>query len=165
MNNHTRRALTATGIGIIALGGAGVAVAPASAEKPAMLHISGDLEVAPGVHVLNIEAHGHRTESGQTSGTYVATVMDGRNRLPVQVKGPITCIYTKGDNGSLVYPIDATSPNLVPAGLEGAYAVQITVRKGKPDMVGVVGPMATSSFHGCAPGATPFMFDGMIGIE
>ncbi|WLP92402.1 hypothetical protein [Gordonia sp. NB41Y] len=165
MNIRIRRAVTAIGISVIAVGGAGVAVAPASAEKPAMLDISGDLAIAPGVHLLHIEAHGDRTKSGETSGTYVATVMDGRNRLPVQVKGPVTCIYTKGDTGSLIYPIDATSPDLVPAGLKGAYAVQITVRKGAPDMVGVVGPMATSSFHGCEPGTTPFTFDGKIGLD
>ncbi|AUH69366.1 hypothetical protein ACE11G_11025 [Gordonia sp. PS3] len=170
MNNRIVRTATVAGIGALSLLGAaaapGMAAAAPHMTDPAKLAIDGDLMIAPGVHLLNIEAQGARDMDGKTHGTYVATIMDGMHKTPFQVKGPVTCIWTHGDTASLVYPITETSPNIVPAQLSGAYAVKISVRKGSGMMneVGVMGPMATSSFHGCAPGATPNMFHGDVMI-
>ncbi|MGB6244995.1 hypothetical protein [Gordonia sp. (in: high G+C Gram-positive bacteria)] len=130
-----------------------------------MLMIDGDLTLAPGVHVLNISAHGHKDKHGKTHGSYVATVMDGKHKTPYQVKGPVTCIYTHGDTAALVYPITGTTPELVPPSARGKLAVKISVRKGKVDHVGVQGPMPTNDFHGCLPGATPNTFTGKITIR
>ncbi|GAC68672.1 hypothetical protein [Gordonia soli] len=143
--------------------GATVALtSPAGAAEPASLSIDGDLQIAPNVSVLGIDAVGTRTAAGVTSGTYVATVKLGGSSLPIQVKGPVTCIYTKGNTASLVYPITGSTPDILPAGARGALAVQITVRTGAADMVGVMGPMPTSSFRGCNPGPTPFPFSGDV---
>ncbi|WAC56205.1 hypothetical protein [Gordonia sp. SL306] len=145
-----------------------VSAAPMTAEKPAALVVSGDMAIAPGVHLLRIEAIGARTADGKTMGTYRATVLDGTNPTPIQVRGPITCLYTAGNTASLIYPITATTPDILPAAARGAAAVQITVRKGAsgaPSHVGIMGPMATSSFDGCRPAMTPFVFDGMIDIK
>ncbi|GAB91642.1 hypothetical protein [Gordonia rhizosphera] len=153
-------------------GGAMVAAAPAATASPTpppntqSLYVSGDMAIAPGVHLLNIKAMGMRTANGTTSGRYVATVLDGRNPTPIQVRGPITCLYTNGDTASLIYPITGTTPDVLPADLRGAAAVQITVRKGSSsNRVGVMGPMPTSSFQGCKPGMTPFGFDGVVSIN
>ncbi|MGB3706874.1 hypothetical protein [Gordonia sp. (in: high G+C Gram-positive bacteria)] len=169
MNNHTIRRPIAAAIGAIATMGTlatpGIASAvPEQYPMPASLSIAGDLLVAPGVHLLNIDASGMRDKHGKTAGTYVATVMNGSSKTPIQVKGPITCIYTHGDTASLVYPISATSPNLVPNALRDRYAVKISVRKGNVDHVGVQGPMPTDSFRNCLPGSTPFVFQGKITI-
>ncbi|EGD55576.1 hypothetical protein [Gordonia neofelifaecis] len=170
MNTRIARTTTVAGIGALsmlgAIAGPGIAdAAPPPTTEPAKLVIDGDLAIAPGVHVLNIEAQGTRDMHGKTAGTYVATVMDGMHKTPIQVKGPVTCIWTHGDSAALVYPITETSPNLVPAQLSGAYAVKISVRKGKMSHVGVDGPMATTAFHGCMPGPTPNMFVGDIDIS
>ncbi|MBM7366955.1 hypothetical protein [Gordonia hydrophobica] len=163
MNTRALRLFPAAAIlGAAVLGGAAV---PAHAATPAALTIAGDLEIAPGVHLLNIDAHGVTSRSGTTTGTYTATLMNGMSKVPFQVTGPVTCIDTRGDSAALVYPISKTAPNLVPAGLADAFAVKISVRKGDTDRVGVMGPAPTSSFHGCAPAATPFRFDGDIMIE
>ncbi|AZG48676.1 hypothetical protein [Gordonia insulae] len=167
---HTRLVLAAATV----LGAAALASTPAAVAAPMgptgvqALRISGDMEIAPGVHVLNIEAIGARGAGGQTMGRYEATVLDGRNPTPIHVRGPITCIYTQGGTASLVYPITGTTPEVLPAAARGAAAVQITVRKGvrgAPDHVGVMGPMATSAFKGCQPAMTPFVFDGEIDIR
>ncbi|WP_132993726.1 hypothetical protein [Gordonia zhaorongruii] len=161
MTTLTSRLLPAAGLAAVAvLGFTGVPAAAEPAAEPASLSIDGDLEIAPGVHVLNIDAQGTRTADGTTSGTYVATLMNGRSKVPFQIKGPVTCIDTRDDSASLVYPISGTSPQLVPGPLRNQLAVQISVRKGTPDRVGVMGPAPTSSFHGCAPAATPFAFQG-----
>ncbi|MDL9935772.1 hypothetical protein QSJ18_03345 [Gordonia sp. ABSL1-1] len=165
MNTTTpaRVAVAVTSLAVTSLAGTAiVAATPAPAATPAALSISGDMLIAPGVHLLNIEAKGLRTSSGMTTGTYVATVKNGSMALPIQVKGPVTCIYTDATTGSLIYPITGSTPDILPAGARGAYAVQVTVRTGNPDKVGLMGPMPTSSFHGCHPGATPYTFEGTI---
>ncbi|GAA4660952.1 hypothetical protein [Gordonia humi] len=162
MNRTIYRFLPVAVVGAAVVGA--VATPTADAAPPASLHIAGDLQIAPGVHVLDIEATGARDAHGTTTGTYTATLMNGRSKLPFQVKGPITCIWTHGDTASLVYPISGTVPNLVPAAAKNMAAVQITVRKGAVDRVGVMGPAPTGSFRGCAPAATPFRFDGDIAI-
>lgn len=162
MNKRAFRLLPAAGLAAAAVVAA--TVAPANAAEPASLSIDGDLEIAPGVHLLHIDAHGSTTKDGKTSGTYTATLMNGRSNVPFQIKGPVTCIDTRGDSAALVYPISATAPNLVPAPLKDVLAVQISVRKASTDRVGVMGPAPTSSFTGCAPAATPFRFDGDIAI-
>lgn len=162
MNNRAFRFLPAASLAAAAVVAA--TVSPAGAAEPASLTIEGDLEIAPGIHLLHIDAEG-TTKAGKTSGTYTATLMNGRSKVPFQIKGPVTCIDTRGDAASLVYPISATDPNLVPAPLKDMLAVQISVRKGSTDRVGVMGPAPTSSFKGCAPAATPFRFDGDIAIK
>lgn len=169
MNTRVIRRSTAAGIGALAMIGALAAPGITNAKPmhhpmPTKLSIVGDLVAAPGVHVLNIDAQGTRDMQGKTTGTYVATVMNGTSKTPIQVKGPITCIYTHGNTASLIYPISATNPNLVPASARDMYAVKISVRKGKVDHVGVQGPMPTNSFRNCLPGATPNMFQGKITI-
>ncbi|ALG85278.1 hypothetical protein [Gordonia phthalatica] len=163
MNHRALRLLPAAGLAAAAvLGGT---AAPAQAATPESLTIVGDLEIAPGIHLLNIDAHGTTDESGHTTGTYTATLMNGMSKVPFQIKGPVTCIDTDKDSAALVYPISNTNPNLVPAALKDAFAVKISVRKGTTDHVGVMGPAPTQSFHGCTPGATPFAFRGDITIE
>ncbi|MYR04901.1 hypothetical protein GTV32_00470 [Gordonia sp. SID5947] len=162
-----RRGLVATAAAI--LGATALVTAPAvsAADESAGLDVAGDMAIAPGIHVLKIEAHGARTANGQTTGSYLATVLDGMNPTPIQVRGPITCLYTAGDTASLIYPITGSNPDIIPAALRGAAAVQITVRKGSmgaPNHVGIMGPMPTSSFNGCRPEMTPFVFDGTIAI-
>lgn len=163
MNTRALRLLPAAGLAAAAVLGA--TAVPAQAATPAELSIAGDLEIAPGVHLLNIDAHGVTDTKGDTTGTYTATLMNGMSKVPFQIKGPVTCIDTREDSAALVYPISNTVPNLVPAGLKDAYAVKISVRKGGTDHVGVMGPAPTSSFHGCAPAATPFRFTGDIMIK
>ncbi|MFW0787273.1 hypothetical protein AAFP35_22480 [Gordonia sp. CPCC 206044] len=165
------RTVLATVTSVIAAGTL-IGVAPtAGAAPPARdvqsLRVHGDMEIAPGVHVLRIHAMAVRT-AGKTMGWYEATMLDGRNPTAITVRGPITCLYTRGGTASLVYPITGTTPEVLPPGARGAAAVQITVRegvRGGPDHVGVMGPMATSAFVGCNPGATPFVFDGQIAID
>lgn len=140
--------------------------APANAAETKSLTIEGELEIAD-LDVLAIKAEGVTDDTGKSTGTYEATLLagDDDNPLPFTVRGPITCIHTDGDTASLVYPISATDPNLIPAPLKDALAVQITVRKGEPSKVGVNGPAPTDSFSGCKPAATPFEFDGDIEIK
>ncbi|MDV6311219.1 hypothetical protein R3Q15_04795 [Gordonia amicalis] len=162
------RALTATGVAAAAALVATLGVtAPADAAETKSLKASGELEIAPDLEILEIKAEGTTDAEGKTTGTYVATLLagDDDNPLPFKVKGPITCIYTEGNTASLVYPITGTEPNLVPAPLRDALAVQITVRKGDENTVGVNGPAPTHSFRGCNPGATPYEFDGDIEIN
>lgn len=169
MTAFRTRTLAASGLAAAAvLASVGVA-APADAAETKSLKISGELEIAPDLEVLEIKADGVTEDKGKTTGTYVATLLagDDDNPLPFKVKGPITCIHTDGNTASLVYPIAATDPNLIPAGLSEALAVQITVRKGAGEddnKVGVNGPAPTASFNGCKPAATPFDFDGDIEI-
>ncbi|MCZ4650765.1 hypothetical protein O4157_04855 [Gordonia amicalis] len=165
------RALTATGVAAAAALVATLGVtAPADAAETKSLKASGELEIAPDLEILEITAEGTTDAEGKTTGTYVATLLagDDDNPLPFKVKGPITCIHTEGNTASLVYPITGTEPNLVPAPLKDALAVQITVRKGAGEddnKVGVNGPAPTASFRGCKPGATPYEFDGDIEIR
>lgn len=163
MNTRTLRLLPVAGLAAAAVLGA--TAVPAHAAEPASLSIKGDLEIVPGVHLLNIDATGTRDDAGTTTGDYTATLMNGMSKVPFQIKGPVTCIDTRGDSAALVYPISATNPNLIPAPLKDVLAVQISVRKGATDHVGVMGPVPTSSFHGCAPAATPFAFKGDITIK
>lgn len=152
-------AATAMGAGLV------VSTVPAAAATPATLSIKGDLEIAPNVHLLRIDAMGARDKDGMTDGTYTATVLTGMNPTPIQVKGPVTCIYVKGKTASLVYPISDIRPIGLPTGLKDVAAVQITVRQnveGTTDKVGVVGPLPTDSFKGCDPAATPFTFTGTV---
>ena len=142
--------------------------APASAEPvtptPATLTIKGDLQLTPTLRLLRIDAQGMRGPAG-TTGTYRATLLDGMNPTPIQVRGPITCISVAGNSASLVYPISDVAPFGLPPMLKDVLAVQISVRKGvgnASSMVGVNGPMPTGNFRGCAPAATPFAFRGDI---
>lgn len=151
--------------GLAAAAALGTTTVPAAAATPAALSITGDLEIAPGVHLLHIDAHGTRNSLGTTTGMYTATLMNGKSKVPFQIKGPVTCIDTRGHSAALVYPISTTDPNLVPAAMKDAFAVKISVRTGTTDRVGVMGPAPTASFHGCAPGATPFAFTGDVSIE
>ncbi|MGV9713977.1 hypothetical protein ACWDTI_25335 [Gordonia sp. NPDC003424] len=158
----------------LALGTAAAATAVATATpatavpmppKPTSLTINGDLHLTPTVRLLHIDAKGMREANGMTSGTYTATMLDGMNPTPIQVRGPITCISVMGDRASLVYPISDVRPFGLPPGLRDAFAIQISVRKGhdgRMSMVGVNGPMPTANFRGCAPMATPFAFQGTI---
>ncbi|WP_168706759.1 hypothetical protein [Gordonia paraffinivorans] len=167
MSGTRARALTAIGLAAAAaFAGLGVS-APADAAEPRSLSIEGELEIAPDLELLAIKAQGTTDENGKTTGTYEATLLAGDDDypLPFTVKGPITCIHAGKDVASLVYPIAATTPDLVPAALKNALAIQITVRKGTQDKVGVNGPAPTGSFSGCAPAATPFDFDGDIDIK
>ncbi|TSD97856.1 hypothetical protein FOV72_07350 [Gordonia rubripertincta] len=160
------RTLAATGLAAAAVFATFGVAAPADAAETKSLMIEGELEVAD-LDLLAIKAEGLTNAEGKTTGTYEATLLagDDDNPLPLKVKGPITCIHTDGDTASLVYPIGATDPNLVPTPLKDALAVQITVRKGDPSKVGVNGPAPTGSFSGCTPAATPFEFDGDIEIK
>ncbi|GAA1482159.1 hypothetical protein GCM10009624_25990 [Gordonia sinesedis] len=137
----------------------------ASAAEPASLTIQGDLHLTPTLRLLRIDAQGVRDKDGKTTGTYVATMLDGMNPTPIQVRGPITCISSSGNAASLVYPISEVRPfGMIPA-LKDKYAIQISVRKGtdgRSSRVGVNGPMPTGNFTGCAPAATPFAFKGTI---
>ncbi|MCF3938540.1 hypothetical protein VX037_22890 [Gordonia sp. Z-3] len=165
MNRTARLAASALAASGLAVGATTVAAASATAAEPAALSIQGDLALTPDLHLLRIDAEGARTGAGATGGTYTATVLAGTDPTPIQVTGPITCIYVKGDTASLVYPISDIKPIGLPAQFKDAAAVQITVREGtdgRSDMVGVNGPMLTSSFTGCAPTDTPFAFDGEI---
>ena len=157
-------AISVAGIGAVALIGA-VAPPVAHAAPAASLTINGDMQLAPGLRVLNIDAKGDRPTNGETSGTYTATIMNGSSKTPFKVRGPVTCIHTGDGVASLVYPISGTTPDLVPEMLKNQYAIKVTVRTGTKDRVGVQGPAPTSSFHGCAPGATPYDFDGDITMK
>lgn len=169
-----------------------VAAGPVAAADPptpaptASLSIRGDLKVTPTIHLLRIDAKGSKGADGKTTGTYRATLLDGANPTPIQVRGPVTCIDVSPTTASLVYPISEIRPfGTLPGGLKDAFAIQITARKtaatpangakknaaettaadkNKPvdGQVGVRGPMATSAFKGCAPAATPFAFHGVI---
>lgn len=139
----------------------------ASAEGPATLSIDGSLQPVPGFSVLHIVADGQKAANGDATGTYDANLELGGRALPIKVAGPITCLSFDGDTASLIYPIDSTEPPVVTGSLSGALAVHITVQRGadgQPSHVGLMGPMPTSSFHGCEPGPTPFVFDGAIEI-
>lgn len=145
-----------------------VAAGPAAADNhtPATLSIKGDLHLTPTLRLLRIDAEGVRDKEGKTSGTYVATMLDGMNPTPIQVRGPITCINVKDDAASsLVYPISEVRPfGMIPA-LKDRFAIQISVREGhdgRSSMVGVNGPMPTENFKSCAPAPTPFAFKGTI---
>ncbi|AFA72273.1 hypothetical protein GPOL_c12150 [Gordonia polyisoprenivorans VH2] len=145
----------------LAVGAPALADTPAA---PASLSIQGDLHLTPTIRVLRIDAQGSRT-AGATTGTYTATLLDGMNPTPIQVRGPVTCISVDGNAASLIYPIGDIRPFGLPAAVKDAAAIQISVRKGVnggQSMVGVNGPMPTGSFHGCAPAATPFAFEGTI---
>ncbi|WP_232718824.1 hypothetical protein [Gordonia metallireducens] len=170
MTAFRTRTLAASGLAAAAVFASIGVAAPADAAETKSLKISGELEIAPDLEVLEITADGVTDDKGKTTGTYVATLLagDDDNPLPFKVKGPITCIHTDGNTASLVYPIAATDPNLIPAGLSEALAVQITVRKGPGEddnKVGVNGPAPTDSFKGCKPAATPYAFDGEIEIK
>jgi len=134
-------------------------------SEPADLSIDGDLQPIEGLNVLNIQADGMRDSEGTTTGTYTATVEFGSSTTPLTVRGPITCIDVEGDDAALVYPISDIAGMTLPGSLENAAAVKISVHQGsgdEGDMVGVAGPMPTGAFDGCAPGDTPFGFDGTI---
>ncbi|MFW0791554.1 hypothetical protein [Gordonia sp. CPCC 205333] len=142
------------------------AIAPtASAATPAALGIHGDMLLTGNFHSLRIDAVGVRTANGNTAGTYRAQVLNGSGPIGVEFLGPVTCIYVRGNVASLVYPIRAVAPLGEPGALTNAYAIKVTVRRGPNDRgsrVGLMGPQPTSSFRGCAPGATPFAFVGTI---
>lgn len=134
-------------------------------SEPAHLSIDGDLQPLPGFNVLNIDADGMRDADGTTTGTYTATVEFGSSSTPLTVYGPITCIDVDGDDASLIYPISGVAGMELPDPLADAAAVQISVHQGsgaEGDTVGVSAPMPADAFDGCAPGATPFGFDGTI---
>ncbi|GAA14096.1 hypothetical protein QEN40_09085 [Gordonia alkanivorans] len=166
MTGFRARALSTTALAAAAVFATLAVSAPADAAQTKSLMIEGELEIAD-LDLLAIKAVGATNAEGKTTGTYEATLLagDDDNPLPFKVKGPITCIHTDGDTASLVYPISATDPNLIPAPLQDALAVQITVRKGDPSKVGVNGPAPTGSFSGCEPAATPYEFDGDIEIK
>ncbi|MXP21529.1 hypothetical protein GIY30_09215 [Gordonia sp. HNM0687] len=165
MNRTARLAASALAASGLAVGATTAAATSAPAAEPAALSIQGDLALTPELHLLRIDAEGARDGSGETGGTYTATVLNGSDPTPIEVTGPISCIYVNGDTASLVYPISDIEPVGLPDQFQDAAAVQITVREGtdgRSDMVGVNGPMLTSSFTGCAPTDTPFAFDGEI---
>ncbi|MGB6243604.1 MAG: hypothetical protein WBF94_01495, partial [Gordonia sp. (in: high G+C Gram-positive bacteria)] len=62
MNTRTLRLLPAAGLAAAAVLGA--TAVPAHAAEPASLSIKGDLEILPGVHLLNIDATGTRDDAG-----------------------------------------------------------------------------------------------------
>ncbi|MFD4181184.1 hypothetical protein [Rhodococcus sp. NPDC058514] len=135
----------------------------ASAANPASLSIDGHLQPIANLDALHIVATGEQDADGKVTGTYNAT----GDFLPIAVSGPVTCLSVAGNTASLIYPITGVYGMTLPQGLNGAAAVQVTVTKGtdgQPNHVGVIGPMATDSFKGCAPGPTPFVFDGTIEI-
>lgn len=152
-----------------AVAGAAVAVAigtssTAGAAPPQTLSIDGHLQPVADFDALHIVATGEQSADGGVTGTYNATA----GMLPISVSGPVTCLRVEGNTASLIYPITGVNDMDLPQGLNGAAAVQVTVTKGvegEPSHVGLIGPMPTSSFNGCAPGPTPFVFDGTIDIS
>lgn len=171
MSHHTVRAaarcsaagLMAAGLTVGAVSAASAAPEAPSDPQPAHLSIDGTMQIAPGVNVLTIDATGTRTEDGTTSGTYKATVQMGSSSTPFTVTGPVTCIDVGGDSASLVYPISGFTGSTLPGPLKDALAVQVSVNAGADgNMVGLSAPMPADSFDGCAPGPTPFPFEGTI---
>lgn len=158
--------LRVTPIALAAAAAAAAAIAlptTAAAATPTTLAVDGHLQPMANFNALHIVTTG--TDSGGTvTGTYTAT----GDMIPVSVSGPVTCLTADGNTTSLVYPITAVNGMPLPQGLNRAAAVQVTVTKGtggQPDKVGLIGPMATNSFNGCAPGPTPFDFDGTVSIN
>ncbi|KAA0022263.1 hypothetical protein FOY51_14880 [Antrihabitans cavernicola] len=139
-----------------------------ASAAPAGFSVSGNLQPIAGFTALHIVANGQRAADGTTSGAYRANGQLQNLSLPLAVDGPITCLEVTGSTVSFVYPIEQTEPALVPAPLSNAAAIQITVTKGadgQPNHVGLIGPMATGAFNGCAPGPTPFVFDGDVDLQ
>ncbi|SIS00209.1 hypothetical protein [Williamsia sterculiae] len=127
----------------------------------------GSLRLAPNFGVLNIDAKASTT-AGKTEGSYTATVTAGTAPLPLQVRGPITCLDVTGDTASFVYPIQGSTPDVLPGALRGAVAIQITLTKGgqgQPDRVGVFGPVPRQALSTCAPRPTQFDFVGTLDIH
>lgn len=171
MSHHTMRAAVrcsaagamAVGLTVGAVSAASAAPEQSADPQPAHLSIDGNMQIMPGVNVLKIDATGTRTEDGTTSGTYKATVQMGSSSTPFTVTGPVTCIDVNGDSASLVYPISGFMGSSLPGPLQNALAVQVSVNTGADgDMVGLSMPMPTDSFDSCAPGPTPFPFEGTI---
>ena len=169
MSHHTMRSAVRCSVaGLMTAGLTIGAVAVASAApgpepEPAHLSIDGNMQIVPGVNVLKIDADGSRTADGTTSGTYKATVQLGSSSTPFTVTGPVTCIDVGDDSASLVYPISGIMGSSLPGSLENALAVQVSVNTDADgDSVGISGPRPTDAFHGCAPGPTPFPFEGTI---
>ncbi|WP_024792951.1 hypothetical protein [Tomitella biformata] len=166
-SGRARRVAVAAAIPLFAATAAIATSTTAAAASPDSLSIDGSLQPVPGFSVLHIVADGQKAANGDTTGTYNANVELGGLALPIEVAGPITCLSFDGDTASLIYPIASTVPPVVTGSLSGALAVQITVTRGidgQPSHVGLMGPMPTSSFEGCEPGPTPFVFDGTIEI-
>ncbi|MDN5756925.1 MAG: hypothetical protein L0H59_00055 [Tomitella sp.] len=167
MRRLTRALTEVAAAGAAAAIAVAMAAIPATAAPPATLSIDGHLQPVPNLNILHITATGEQSADGTATGSYTAQAEFGNMPLPITVAGPITCLSFDGPTASLIYPITGTDPMLVPGSLSGAAAVQITVTQGHgggPDHVGLIGPMPTSNFHGCAPGPTPFVFDGTIDI-
>ncbi|MEE4023967.1 hypothetical protein V1Y59_12845 [Gordonia sp. PKS22-38] len=165
MRRSARLAASVVAASGLAVASATMAAGTAPAVEPATLSIEGDLQLTPTIHLLRIEAQGDRAESGETTGDYKATVLNGADPTPIEVTGPVTCIYVQGNTASLVYPISDVAPFGLPEQFVDVAAVQITVREGTnggSDMVGVGMPMLTADVKGCQPGDTPFAFDGEI---
>ncbi|GAA4804049.1 hypothetical protein [Tomitella cavernea] len=172
MSHHTAKAaLRCSAAGLLAagltVGGVAAAAAETTADAPPPVHldIDGNLQLAPGVNLLKIDAEGMRSADGTTTGTYTATVQLGSSSTPLTVNGPVTCIAVDGADASLIYPISGIMGTQLPGSLENALAVQVSVHQGtdgEGDMVGVSLPMPTGVFDGCAPAGTPFPFEGTI---
>ncbi|MDG3014237.1 hypothetical protein [Speluncibacter jeojiensis] len=155
--------LRVTTIALAVAAAAIVVPAAASASTPTTLSADGHLQPMANFNALHIVADG-QDAGGTVTGTYAAT----GDMIPISVSGPVTCLDVEGNTASLVYPITAVNGMTLPGGLNGAAAVQVTVTKGangQPNQVGIMGPMATTSFNGCAPGPTPFTFDGTVSID
>ena len=153
-------------VGVVVAGA--VSTAPTvQASNVAAVTADGDLQIVPGFSVLHIAAIASTSTGGPTIGTYTATVKVGATALPVQVSGPITCLQTTPTTASFIYPIDATTPDILPPALRGQAAVQITLRTGRsgqPAHAGVFGPLPARSLTGCAPQPTPFPYRGALAI-
>lgn len=155
-----RSATTAFAAVAIAIGTASAA----PAATPQTLSIDGHLQPVANFNALHIVANGQTSADGTVTGTYDAT----GDLLPISVSGPVTCLSVDGNTASLIYPITGVNDMALPQGLNGAAAVQVTVTEGtddRPSHIGLIGPMPTSSFNGCTPGPTPFVFDGTIDIN
>ncbi|WP_043450932.1 hypothetical protein [Jongsikchunia kroppenstedtii] len=154
-----------TSIAAVATGVTAVASASPPPPQPAWLKIDGIAQMG-GMNFLHIVANGQRNMAGATTGDYAATVLLAGMPTGIQVVGPVTCISVHKDTASLIYPISGVRPlGDFPAGLKDAQAIQVSVRRampGHPAQVGLNGPMATGSFHGCEPGPTPMAFTGTI---
>ncbi|QDQ98908.1 hypothetical protein FO059_00990 [Tomitella fengzijianii] len=170
-HSPARTVMRCSAAGLLAAGLTVGAVSAAAAETaadppmPAHLNIDGDLQLAPGVDLLKIDAQGARSADGTTTGTYKATVQLGSSSTPITVTGPVTCIAVDGADASLLYPISGIMGTQLPGSLENALAVQVSVHQGaddEGDMAGVSLPMPTGAFDGCAPAGTPFPFEGTI---
>ncbi|WP_235681278.1 hypothetical protein [Tomitella gaofuii] len=151
--------------GLTVGGVSAAAAAPPDAPPPAHLSIDGNLQLAPGVNLLKIDAQGMRSTDGTTTGTYTATVQLGSSSTPLTVTGPVTCIAVDGADASLIYPISGIMGTQLPGSLDSALAVQVSVHQGtdgEGDMAGVSLPMPTGAFDGCEPAGTPFPFEGTI---